>query len=116
VLIGDAAGLVDPITGEGIYYAHRSAEIAALSILRALKTGATLEETCLKLMQRHVFPELRRARLLRPLVFSALKRLPAAMSKRLVMWGDRKALHVIHGLRGYTLKARVNGMHGDIQI
>lgn len=30
-LIGDAAGLVDPITGEGIYYALRSAEILAAS-------------------------------------------------------------------------------------
>ena len=28
-LLGDAAGLVDPITGEGIYYAMRSAEILA---------------------------------------------------------------------------------------
>jgi geranylgeranyl reductase family protein len=28
-LVGDAAGLVDPITGEGIYYAFKSAEILA---------------------------------------------------------------------------------------
>ena len=28
-LVGDAAGLVDPITGEGIYYALRSAEVLA---------------------------------------------------------------------------------------
>ena len=31
-LIGDAAGLVDPITGEGIYYAFRSAQILAETI------------------------------------------------------------------------------------
>jgi flavin-dependent dehydrogenase len=31
-LVGDAAGLVDPITGEGIYFAFRSAEILAESI------------------------------------------------------------------------------------
>jgi flavin-dependent dehydrogenase len=31
--IGDAAGLVDPITGEGIYYAIRSADLAVQSIL-----------------------------------------------------------------------------------
>ncbi|MCU1327716.1 MAG: geranylgeranyl reductase [Bryobacterales bacterium] len=30
---GDAAGLVDPITGEGLYYAMRSADLAAQSIL-----------------------------------------------------------------------------------
>jgi flavin-dependent dehydrogenase len=30
---GDAAGLVDPVTGEGLYYALRSAELAAASVL-----------------------------------------------------------------------------------
>ena len=34
--MGDAAGLVDPITGEGLYYAMRSADLAAEAIL----TGA----------------------------------------------------------------------------
>lgn len=31
--VGDAAGLVDPITGEGLYYAIRSADLAAQAIL-----------------------------------------------------------------------------------
>jgi len=31
--VGDAAGLVDPITGEGLYYALRSADLATRSIL-----------------------------------------------------------------------------------
>jgi geranylgeranyl reductase family protein len=31
--VGDAAGLVDPITGEGIYYAIRSADLAARALL-----------------------------------------------------------------------------------
>jgi flavin-dependent dehydrogenase len=33
--VGDAAGLVDPITGEGLYYAIRSADLAARSLLSA---------------------------------------------------------------------------------
>ncbi|HUK26092.1 MAG TPA: NAD(P)/FAD-dependent oxidoreductase [Terriglobales bacterium] len=32
-LIGDAAGFVDPITGEGLYYAMRSGELAAQALL-----------------------------------------------------------------------------------
>jgi flavin-dependent dehydrogenase len=32
-LIGDAAGLVDPITGEGLYYALRSGELLAQSLI-----------------------------------------------------------------------------------
>jgi geranylgeranyl reductase family protein len=31
--VGDAAGLVDPITGEGLYYAIRSADLAAKSVI-----------------------------------------------------------------------------------
>src|SRR5207248_11170481 len=31
--VGDAAGLVDPITGEGLYYALRSADLAARTLL-----------------------------------------------------------------------------------
>ena len=32
-LLGDAAGFADPVTGEGIYYALRSAEIFAAAFL-----------------------------------------------------------------------------------
>ncbi len=34
--VGDAAGLVDPITGEGLYYAIRSADLAARALLSEL--------------------------------------------------------------------------------
>jgi geranylgeranyl reductase family protein len=48
-LIGDAAGLVDPITGEGIYYAFHSAQTLAETIdepdkYQALITGSTGRE------------------------------------------------------------------------
>jgi flavin-dependent dehydrogenase len=33
IAVGDAAGLVDPVTGEGLYYAIRSADLAARAIL-----------------------------------------------------------------------------------
>jgi flavin-dependent dehydrogenase len=35
-LVGDSAGLVDPVTGEGIYYALRSGELLAGSLLEEL--------------------------------------------------------------------------------
>jgi flavin-dependent dehydrogenase len=35
-LAGDAGGLVDPVTGEGIYYAMRSGELLAQSLLEGL--------------------------------------------------------------------------------
>jgi len=39
LLCGDAGGLVNPLTGEGIYYAMVSGELAARTVLHALKEG-----------------------------------------------------------------------------
>ncbi len=41
--VGDAAGLVDPITGEGLYYAIRSADLAARTLLS--ETDAVVEKS-----------------------------------------------------------------------
>ena len=43
VLAGDAAGFVNPLTGEGIYYAVRSAQLAADAII---KFGGGIEKEC----------------------------------------------------------------------
>jgi flavin-dependent dehydrogenase len=40
--VGDAAGLVDPITGEGLYYAIRSADLASRALLSS--TGGIAEK------------------------------------------------------------------------
>jgi geranylgeranyl reductase family protein len=43
VLVGDAAGVADPFTGEGIYYALLSGLIAAEEIARAIQRGDGLD-------------------------------------------------------------------------
>ncbi len=47
ILVGDAAGLVDPFSGEGIYYAVRSGQIAAEVVADAL-AGSSTELACRK--------------------------------------------------------------------
>jgi len=42
-LVGDAAGLADPITGEGIYYAFKSAEILSETIGKSAQYTARVE-------------------------------------------------------------------------
>jgi flavin-dependent dehydrogenase len=56
LLAGDAAGLVDPITREGIFFALQSAEFASQSIL-----GRNPSATYARLVRAHIHPELRRA-------------------------------------------------------
>jgi flavin-dependent dehydrogenase len=54
-MIGDSAGLVDPITGEGLYYALRSAELCT----GALFAGRPYEYQAL--LEQEVLPELKLA-------------------------------------------------------
>jgi geranylgeranyl reductase family protein len=49
VAVGDAAGLVDPITGEGLYYAIRSGDLAAQAVL---EDGAGVDERYRRLLRR----------------------------------------------------------------
>ena len=44
LLVGDAGGFINPFSGEGIYYAMASGEIAARVIAEALEKGKTNEE------------------------------------------------------------------------
>ncbi|MFY0617598.1 geranylgeranyl reductase family protein [Shimia sp.] len=73
LLAGDAAGLVDPITGEGIAFALKSGQIAAQAACEALAADAP--STALK---RYIFglkelhKNLRIARILRRIIFAPL--------------------------------------------
>lgn len=71
LLAGDAAGLVDPITGEGIGYAMQSGQSAAEAAMAALRAGQP--DTALRRYQsalRPVHRALRMARLIRPVIFT----------------------------------------------
>ena len=57
MLVGDAAGLVDPITREGIYFALRSAELAAASLTAGTNAAARYVER----VRMDIFTELARA-------------------------------------------------------
>jgi len=50
--VGDAAGLVDPITGEGLYYAIRSGDLAARTILEDACAPADLAAAYRALLRR----------------------------------------------------------------
>src|SRR5437763_183904 len=81
-LIGDAARVVEPFTGEGIYYALRSGELAAAAI-RGIIRGENAASLARQFAQQHQqmysgrlwINELRRAAVLWPQVGSAFVRL-----------------------------------------
>jgi flavin-dependent dehydrogenase len=75
---GDTAGLVDPVTGEGIYYALRSGEMAAETLLDASIPWASKHVAYREALRREIMDELAAgSRLapklyLRPFLFSGM--------------------------------------------
>jgi geranylgeranyl reductase family protein len=67
VLLGDAAGLADPLTGEGIHNAILSAKLAAPAIEKSLQIGGACLDDYQKSVNERIIPEMRIAR-----VFSAV--------------------------------------------
>lgn len=64
LLLGDAAGLADPLTGEGIYHAILSAQLAAPVIVDALGHRGTRLEEYQEVVDEGIMSELRIARTL----------------------------------------------------
>lgn len=66
LVLGDAAGLLEPFTGEGIYYAVRSAHLAAAALLEASADDA-LPQAYAAAVDAEIMPELSGARALQQL-------------------------------------------------
>jgi flavin-dependent dehydrogenase len=69
LLVGDACGLADPLLGEGIFYAHRSGELAAQAILTAIPDGNDPASHYRQSLNKHVLRELRWIKFYRNLLF-----------------------------------------------
>lgn len=101
MLVGDAAGFVDAMSGEGIFYAQRSGELCAHAIDRALGTEHSATGLYASYLEESVIPELRLSKLLRPLLWGG----PSALRRPIIhTWGA--ALHrqweeLVHGTRLY---------------
>src|SRR3989337_2467616 len=61
ILTGDAGNLVDPFFGEGIYYAIRSAQLAASVICDSIRNGSADLSRYDKLLSNEFYPEFRAA-------------------------------------------------------
>lgn len=59
LLIGDAAGFADPILGEGLYYAHRSAQLATAAIRQSWSDPAKARIIYSRLLNKCFLAELK---------------------------------------------------------
>ncbi len=109
LLAGDAAGYVETLFGEGIYYALRSGELAGAAVAEGLRTGADPLGAYERGLRKDIFPELIYSRRLRHLLYSSLRygMLPILLFLR---GGGDSLVEMVHGVRSYRwLRKRAAG-------
>jgi geranylgeranyl reductase family protein len=108
LVLGDAAGLLEPFTGEGIYYALRSAYLAADALLHASanNTSPLAYEAAI---DTEIMPELHAARALQKLFDTCPRLLHFLVRRRPRYW--HALAKILRGERGFSDVERVLRRH-----
>jgi len=97
LLVGDSAGFVDPIYGEGVFFAHYSAALAARAVLDVLPGGTSPVPAYVASVRRTILPRLHRRRRWRDVLYGSVRafgRWPVKAS--LLLFGKDFVLRHIH--------------------
>jgi len=70
LFVGDACGLADPLLGEGIYYAHKSGQLAARAIIENQLDPALSGRAYHLFLKNDIYKEFRSLRFFRDLMFT----------------------------------------------
>lgn len=110
ILVGDAGGYVDPLLGEGIFYAQRTAELASWAIHRNITEGISLDKMYRKLLWKYVLPEFFNAKVARFFGFYISEKLshyPARIIFKLMSGILQETLHGTRTNRGMIRRESV---------
>ncbi len=105
LLVGDAAGLVDPLTGEGISYAVRSGQIAAEVLAAGALDPERVRHAYERKLRSEILPELRVGRWLAAWVYGV----PTVRTCLIRHWGTRLGqtlVDIFNGERTYRAATR----------
>ncbi|MBO8168012.1 MAG: geranylgeranyl reductase family protein [Thermoanaerobacteraceae bacterium] len=94
LLVSDAAGLADPMTGEGIYYALKSADLACHSLLQENLSAYS------QAVNGQVLPELRQAKRVARIVYTLPGTIHNLIAKNSSL--ARMLVEVVYGAENYT--------------
>jgi geranylgeranyl reductase family protein len=107
ILVGDAAGFADPLLGEGIFYAQRSAELASQVISETVKAsnryllGKQASVRYIRLLREDVYQEFEYAQKTRKFIFTCLNKFNYLPLKILMNVLGTKPVEAVHGIRSY---------------
>jgi geranylgeranyl reductase family protein len=97
LLVGDAAGLINPLSGEGIYYAIKSAQLAGRVLLDYLEGNAPDLHRYQRAVEKELLPELRAAQALSRILKRPSHLYFELLKKRDSLW--QMACQVVRGER-----------------
>ncbi len=100
LVVGDAAGFTDPLTGEGIYYAIHGAAIAADSIRKALDFGPSILPSYTSSIKAAFMPDLIRAGRMSRIVYQCPKLTKLLLHRKGDLVG-RSQLDIVTGRKTY---------------
>ena len=103
LLIGDAGGFADPYLGEGIYYAHKSAQLACAAIRRSFNRPQNVLTLYNQLLNRSVITELKYAKMTRQILFSLPSRWHFKVLAFMLTQMPDKLAEAVHGQRSFKL-------------
>ncbi|WP_320171487.1 geranylgeranyl reductase family protein [Maridesulfovibrio sp.] len=106
LLAGDAAGIVEPLFGEGIFYALQSGRYAAESLARGLSENRNPEKFYLERLEKYVYPELKYSNRLRWALFYSQPILKHMSFKIAFKSMPRLLADMVHGVRSYKFMLR----------
>ncbi len=114
LLAGDAGGFADPLMGEGIFYAQRTAELAAKAVGYALEGGYDAGDAYRLYLSRSIYPEIRCGRNLRRVLFSFTRGLPVSTQRLLHKAFRKPFIELVHGQRSFCGLRRCGDLHERI--
>jgi len=101
LLAGDAGGYVEPLFGEGIFYALCTGMYAGRAVAGALENGTAPGPAYLHRLHRTILPELNGSNTLRWVLFRAMKLFGSSAISRFVNLGAVPLGDMVHGKRSY---------------
>jgi geranylgeranyl reductase family protein len=107
LLLGDACGLADPLLGEGIYYAHKSAQIAAAAVIRSFDEPFFALRRYALLLNRVIIPDLKYAYIGRQIIYTLPGDWPYRVLTALLKLMPKKCEETIQGQRSFRWFRRV---------
>ena len=106
LLAGDAGGFVEPLFGEGLFYAMRTGYYAAGAVHAALTGGVDLQTAYLSPLKKHIFPELVWSNRLRWLLLHSIRIFNHHSLRHFIGGRQTQLAEMVHGMRSYRLLQR----------